>query len=235
MPLATRRPTPDQSRVALHHPMGVSTGFMWDSRGNWAKQVDAARRTSAFAAEFSVLSEPELPGLLEFFEAQPRLSFRYLSVHGPSKHREMDEEDLVGMLTRLAPYCDGIVMHPDTIEDPRAYLPLGSKLILENMDARKRFGRTAAELKHLFDVLPSAGFCFDIAHAWSIDSTMSNGRELLETFKLRLRHVHLSSMSEDLHHVPLTEDDERGFWPLLSRCLDVPWILEAPSPDRWRD
>lgn len=189
---------------------------------------------STFAVELSVLSEPELPSLLSFFEAGHPLSFRYVSVHGPSKHRAIPERDLVLLLTRLAVHCDGIVMHPDTIKDPRAYLPLGEKLIIENMDGRKQLGRTAEELRPLFDALPSAGFCFDIAHAWSIDPTMLVGEELLETYKLRLRHVHLSSLSDDSHHISLTEDDEELFWPLLSRCLDVPWILEAPLPERWR-
>jgi hypothetical protein len=43
-----------------------------------------------------------------------------------------------------------------------------------------------------------------------------------------LRHVHLSSLSEDLHHVSLTDEDEELFSPVLRRCLDVPWIFEAP-------
>lgn len=214
--------------------MGVSTGFMWSTRGDWASQVAEAARMSTFAVELSILSEPELPSLLGFLEAGYPLSFRYVSVHGPSKDRAVSEEELVHSLAQLAEHCDGIVMHPDTIQDPWAYRPLGSKLIIENMDDRKRFGRTARELESLFEILPLAGFCFDIAHAWSIDPTMSVGEELLETYKLRLRHVHLSSLSEDLHHVPLTRHDEGLFWPLLSRCLDVPWILEAPLPERWQ-
>jgi hypothetical protein len=57
---------------------------------------------------------------------------------------------------------------------------------------------------------------------------MSVAAELLDAFGSRLRHVHLSSLSEDLHHVPLNEEDEELFAPVLSPCLDVPWILEAP-------
>jgi hypothetical protein len=40
--------------------------------------------------------------------------------------------------------------------------------------------------------------------------------------------VHVSSLDEDCHHVPLTGADEERFTGLLSRCRDVPWILEAP-------
>jgi hypothetical protein len=30
--------------------------------------------------------------------------------------------------------------------------------------------------------------------------------------------------------VPLRDSDEERFCPLLARCIDVPWILEAPLP-----
>jgi sugar phosphate isomerase/epimerase len=140
----------------------------------------------------------------------------------------MEEAPLVEALARLADRADAIVMHPDTMVDPEPYRALGRKLVLENMDARKDCARTAEELAPWFAALPEAGFCFDIAHASSLDATMTAGAELLDAFRGRLRHVHLSSMGHSLHHVPLTEDDEELFAPVLHRCLDVPWILEAP-------
>lgn len=127
-----------------------------------------------------------------------------------------------------SPSWDGIVMHPDTIEEPDGYRPLGRKLLLENMDARKAWGRTREELASAFEELPEAGFCFDVAHAWSMDPAMAVAGDLLDGFGDRLRHVHLSSLSPELHHIPLTEEDEELFRAVLERCVDVPWILEAP-------
>jgi hypothetical protein len=46
--------------------------------------------------------------------------------------------------------------------------------------------------------------------------------DLLDAFGSRLRHVHVSSLSTDLHHVPLTAEDEALFMPVLERCLDLP-------------
>ncbi len=96
------------------------------------------------------------------------------------------------------------------------------------MDARKGSGRTVDELEPLFDELPETGFCFDVPHAWSIDPSMVIAGELLAAFGQRLRHLHVSSLCAESHHVPLSADDEERFRPLLLRCLDVPWILEAP-------
>jgi hypothetical protein len=217
-----------ESIVARHHPVGASTGYMQSLRGDWDAQVAAAWRVSSFAIELSALSETELPSLAEYLNRTESLPFRYISIHGPSKGRQMDEELLVFALEQLASCANAFVMHPDTIESLELYRQLGNKLLLENMDARKVEGRTREELEAVFAELPDAGFCFDVAHAWSIDPTMSVANDLLDGFSERLRHVHLSSLSEDLHHVPLTAEDEDLFGPVLRRCLDVPWIFEAP-------
>ena len=222
-PLLAEAPPP----LLRHHPLGASTGYMAGFRGDWPRLVEEVSRVSSFAAELAALGEDELPALVEFLDAEPALPFRYLSVHGPSKGRQMQAEELVARLAELPGFVDAIVLHPDQIEEPAVYAPLGGRLVIENMDARKTTGGRAEELAQLFDALPEAGFCFDIAHAWSLDPSMESGEELLDRFASRLRHVHLSSLSEEGGHVPLTEEHEELFAPLLTRCRDVPWILEA--------
>ncbi len=214
--------------VLAHHPLGASTGYMGDLRGDWPAQIRQARELSPFAIELSVLCEDEIDGLASYLGGDPALAFRYLSIHGPSKGRAMSESALVDVLVELGAHAQAVVMHPDTMEDPVPYRSLGRKLVLENMDARKDDGRTVEELDRWFAELPEAGFCFDIAHAWSVDDTMVAGADLLDAFRKRLRHLHVSSLAPDLHHTSLTGEHEELFTPLLQRCLDVPWILEAP-------
>lgn len=197
-------------------------------RGDWTAQVAAAWAVSPFAVELSVLSETELGSFQDYLATAPSLPFRYVSVHGPSKERRLGEDQLVVELLRLAEWADAIVMHPDTIEDPRPYRSLGRKLLIENMDARKAWGRTHEELAVVFEELPEAGFCFDVAHAWSIDGDMAISEQLLDVFHERLGQVHVSSLTSELRHVPLLAVHEELFRPVLQRCLDVPWILEAP-------
>jgi Xylose isomerase-like TIM barrel len=205
---------------------------MSDLRGDWPALVAQASELSPFAVELSALSEDEMDGLAGYLASDPQLAFRYVSIHGPSKGRTMPEPDLVNALAELAAKAQAIIMHPDTIEDPSHFRVMGRKLVLENMDSRKDGGRTVEELASWFADLPDAGFCFDIAHAWSVDDTLAAGAELLDAFRPRLRHVHVSSMDTDLHHVPLTEEHEALFMPLLQRCTDVPWIFEAPPRHR---
>jgi hypothetical protein len=219
---------PRSPLLRQHGLIGCSTGYMTDQREDWDQLVVEAAAISGIATELSAISEHELPSLLAYLQLNPVLPFRYVSVHGPSKQRRLGERELVERLASLPPWIDAIVMHPDTIEDPSLYRLLGRRLVLENMDSRKDDGQTAAQLDVHFRALPDAGLCFDIAHAKSIDATMREGEAILDAYATRLRHVHISSLDEDSHHVPLTDEDELLYPTLLGKCRDVPWILEAP-------
>ena len=221
----------ERGPVAQHHPLGASTGYMAEERGDWAALVEQALATSSFAVELAALSERELPGLLDYLSAAPTLPFHYLSVHAPAKHRLVGEAELVEQLAALPAWVDAIVVHPDVVDDPALYRRLGPALVLENMDPRKADGRTAAELEPLVAELPEAGLCFDIAHAAAVDPSLEEAHCLLDRFCGRLRHLHVSSLDEDCHHIPLTADDEQAWASVLRRCRDVPWILEAPLDD----
>jgi len=223
---------PTRGLVAAHHPLGASTGIFEDARGRWGLLAELAGDTSGFAIELAALDEAELDGLVAYLRSEPGLPQRYVSVHGPVKGRERSEAAVVEALAALPAWIDAIVLHPDTFGDVEGYGSLGDRLVLENMDARKAGARTAEELAPYFDALPEAGFCLDVAHVDSIDRSMAAGDALLDAFGARLRHVHVSSIAGDCGHVPLRDEDEERFCPLLARCIDVPWILEAPLPGR---
>ena len=210
--------------------MGISTGVLDGLWGDWPALVMRACKTATHAVEMSALSGAELPSLIAYLRSAPRLPFRYVSVHAPAK--AFGEAD-VARLAEIPLSIRSIVAHPDTITDFAPYRAVGNRLVLENMDGRKPTGRTADELADYFDCLPAAGFCFDIAHAYSLDPTLELAHDLLDRFRTRLRQVHLSSLDVLGRHIPLTASDEEMFAPVLDRCRDVPWILEAEPPRRW--
>lgn len=216
-----------------HHPLGTSTGHLVELRGQWDLLVRRALDVSTLAVEIAALSEPEFVTLCDWLaDAGRGLPFRFVSVHAPTKQLSMPEDELVGRLLALPAAVDAVVVHPDVLEDPTRFAALGRMVVLENMDSRKADGRTAAELEPYFAALPDAGFCLDVPHAGSIDPTMRVAHDLLDAFGDRLRHLHLSSVDDACHHVPLTADDEDSFGSVLARCRDVPWILEADLPRR---
>jgi hypothetical protein len=203
---------------------------MQEERGDWPKLVRLAAGATPRAAELSALSADELPALLEFLEQRPQqLPFIYVSVHGPSKGWSLGEAALVEQLRRLPAQVESVILHPDVLTDLAPLRALGGLIVLENLDHRPETGRTPEELAPFFEELPEAGFCFDVAHVTALDETMELGHELLDAFGHRLRQLHVSSfVREGARHVPLTEEDEERFAPLLRRCRGVPWILEAP-------
>jgi hypothetical protein len=147
------RPPTQRATLAAHHPIGISTGVFEAARGDWPALVDEACRGSTFAVELSALSGAELPGLVRYLLAKPRLPFRYVSVHAPVKHQGL-EAPLVQQLAELPVWVRSIVAHPDALSDPDAYGSLGTRLVLENMDDRKGTGRKEFEaglLALLFD------------------------------------------------------------------------------------
>jgi Xylose isomerase-like TIM barrel len=230
---ATVEPRPvEQDGLARHHPLGISTGVFAELRSSWPRLVAEACAVSTYAVELSALSESELPGLISYLGSKPRLPFSYVSVHAPVKGLGADEASTAQTLERLPLFVRSIVTHPDALRDVGPYRSLATRLVLENMDDRKHTGRTAGELAAMFDELPQAGFCFDIAHAHAVDPSLSVAQELLDAYRSRLRQVHVSSLRRG-SHVPLTDTDEELFSPILARCRDVPWILEARPPRRW--
>jgi hypothetical protein len=89
--------TAKASIVWRHHPVGASTGYMEELRDGWAAQVAEAWAVAPFAAELSALSEWQLDSLREYLASDPALPFRYLSIHGPSKDRQLSEKALVAV------------------------------------------------------------------------------------------------------------------------------------------
>ncbi len=220
--------SPRWPRLRDHSTVGWSTGILTGDRGNWPVLARRAAEQSTLAAELSALSEPELPALLDYLQQADGLPFLFVSIHGPSKQREMPEARLVEILLHLRSKADVVVLHPDAMHDLPEYERLGSLLAVENMDSRKNLGQTVEQLEPIMDALPDARLCFDIAHAKAVDPTMAEGARILDRWLDRLSHVHVSSLDGGCHHVPLTRRDEELFGPLLERCRDVPWILEAP-------
>ena len=223
---------------------GLATGWDPELRINFAAAVSGALRAGVDAIELSALSRSDLAPLADYLRAPASRELRrfdYVSLHAPAKHllgpsspRDGSvsparwEEIVTELLTLPASPVSGIVFHPDTVPDPGLLAPLGRLAILENMDVRKGGCKTASELAWMFEALPEARFCLDVAHAWTIDPTLTVGHELLNAYGDRLAEVHVSGIEPAGHHRLTTEADLALYGPLLERCEGVPWILESP-------
>lgn len=207
---------------------GFSTGAL--ALGDFRAALAMLVRADVTAVELSALREHELPELMQAADTLPLGRFKYVSVHAPSRFNEMTEENVAGLLFSCVRRGWRVVVHPDSIIEPKHWLPFGAQLCIENMDKRKRTGRTAAELREIFDILPKASLCFDLAHARQVDTTLGVARAILAEFGKRLAQVHLSELDSNSHHVGLSIVTLRALTELAHWMRPVPIILESQIP-----
>ena len=209
--------------------IGFSTGAL--ALGDFRSALAMLAGTRTRAVELSALRDSELGALMESLPRLDLSRFSYVSVHVPSKFTSLTEAEVAAGLRRCIDLNIAIVIHPDVIQERSCWSPFGELLCIENMDKRKRTGRTVAELEPFFAMFPEATFCLDIAHAKQIDSSMTEAREMLRRFGHRLRQIHISEIDTEGRHRRLslaTVLASQNVAGLIGN--DVPIIVESMIP-----
>ncbi len=206
-------------------PIGFSTGAI--AKGDFRRAAQVLRDCGLNAIELSALRMVELEPLLKALPALDLLSFKFVSIHAPSQF-DREREQLV--VEELSTHAQGfpVVVHPDVIFTPRVWTQLGSRLLIENMDKRKPIGRTVPELRHVFNRLPEARFCFDIGHVRQVDPSMTEAVLILQEFGDRLAQVHISEVNTSSRHDPISTSAARAFHSVASYIPEnIPIIIES--------
>jgi hypothetical protein len=123
-----------------------------------------------------------------------------------------------------------VILHPDAIGDYGCWKDFGRWACIENMDNRKRSGRTSQELAVHFERLPEASFCLDLGHAQQVDPTLGVARKMLRDHGHRLAQIHLSELDVDAHHRPLSMVSVWAIREIVRLIPECPVILESLVP-----
>jgi hypothetical protein len=211
--------------------IGFSTGAL--ARGDFVQGLRLLESKHVDAVEISALRDTELPDTLIklplYLEALKK-RYRYISFHAPTNFK--DELVLIKHLTLVVDLGWNIVVHPDTIRDRSLWRALGSCVCIENMDSRKKTGRTAEELYDFFEEIPQARLCFDIAHAREVDPTMTEATAILGEFGDRLAQVHISEVDGQGAHFAMSLSAEFAYEQFSGLISEVPVILESIVGER---
>ncbi len=209
-------------------PIGFSTGAL--ALGDFHVALAMLAGAPVQSVELSALRTEELAPLAEAADSLRVDAFRHVSVHAPSRFRPEEEPEIVALLRTLAERWP-IVVHPDAIHSFSAWREFGPQLWIENMDKRKPIGRSAEELQRVYERLPEAGLCLDLAHARQYDPSMVEVYRILRQHGRRMRQVHLSEVSTSSRHSRLSWGAIRDFADVAhSIPTHVPIILESPVP-----
>jgi hypothetical protein len=205
---------------------GIATGAYERERDDWSRALDRAADEGWRTVELTAVVEPLVGPLVELLrrDEDALARFERVSLHAPIVAR-----DLAATAATLAtlPLEGDVIFHPDVWRSEPALGAFGTRVVFENMDAGKSWGRSLDDLREVFDAHPHAGFCLDVAHVWTNDASLALGHDLLDAFGDRLRQLHVSGIEPDGAHRATTEADLARYRPLLDRCTGVPWILEA--------
>lgn len=206
---------------------GFSTGAL--ALGDLDQALKMLDGITVEAIELSALRIRELPRLLEFASRSGLTRFSHISVHAPTDYTSDQEAAVVEQLTCFKERGWPVIAHPDVIRDYTLWKPLESFLFLENMDKRKPVGRTVEELKRVFDKLPDAQMCFDIAHARQVDTSMTVAYSIARTFRGMIKQIHISTVNTSSRHDLITPNAAHSFRALASLIPSmIPAILETP-------
>jgi sugar phosphate isomerase/epimerase len=206
---------------------GVATGAFIAERDDWLTAIERAIGEGWEVIELTAITEERFDELLAFSARSSNAlsGFRRVSVHAPI-HFHSEPAAVVQKLASWHAQLD-LVLHPDLFRGQPALRALGKRVVFENMDVAKDFGRTVEDMRDVFAEYPDAGFCLDVAHVWTNDPSLALAHEFLDSFGDRLRQLHVSGIEPDGVHRPTTPHDLDLYRPVLDRCPHVPWLLET--------
>ena len=181
------------------------------------------------AVELSALRETELEPLVNDLDALDLSGYKYVSFHAPSALKTLSEKEAVELLKIPAEKNMNIILHPDVIKDYSLWKEFGGRLLIENMDKRKPIGRTLDEMDIIFNELPDANLCFDIAHSRQVDPSMYEAKILLKKYGCKLKQIHISEVNSQSRHVRLSLETILAFTKAADLIpADTPVIIESP-------
>ena len=208
-------------------PIGFSTGAL--AKSDFRVALEMMRASEVDAVELSALRLHELAPLVDAAPGLALSQFRYVSVHVPSAFSEEEELVVTQQLSQLTHFGWPLILHPDAVHVFSRWTGFGDLLCLENTDKRKSIGRTADEMQTVFDKLPQAQFCLDIAHARQVDPSMTETYLLLKRFSSRLREIHISEVNTDSRHDSISRGAVAAFKEVAHLIPEnTPAIIESP-------
>jgi hypothetical protein len=206
--------------------IGFSTGAL--AAGDFRRALEMLADKKVNAVELSALRQNELAPLVGQLDQLDPSRFQYISFHAPSAMEQPFEQTALELLAQVAARKWPIIVHPDAMHTPLAWASLGDCLCIENMDKRKPIGQTAEDLARIFETLPNASLCFDIGHARQVDPTMMEAWSILQSFRGRIKQLHVSEVNTQSKHDPISLESVLAFQRVAHLLpADVPIILES--------
>lgn len=213
--------------------IGVSTGafFRKDSRihDNLSRAIKS--NPDVTAIEVGLVKVDDLRSFdwenkehLDFIK-----SFSSIGIHAPTDLRRFEREEQKKIIDELyevykkmgAKY---IVFHPYQDFDISIIKGKDWQILVENLLPDKNV--TISDMKKIIEENPEFNIMFDTCHA--LMHSHEYFKEFLETFKDKIKAVHLSTHEGEFGHTPLCRSQGKTLEKMeIIKDLDCPWIIET--------
>lgn len=220
--------------------IGPSTGWLY-AKGIYSLSRQEAILNEAGANSVEVclnnwsMSDQRMESLKkgEVFNSE----FSYRSLHLPPLSDVEPESQIVAAREAvLRCGATAAVIHPLKIRSEypakqyEKMVAVGIPVAIENMDSKKDSGFDLAELEKLV-AIEGCSFVLDVQHAYEHDPEMGYARDLLESLKDKLTHIHISGeTSDNIHALVCRASNAKKIVEFTREALsvkDVPLIIEG--------
>ncbi|UCH02010.1 MAG: hypothetical protein JSV20_09385 [Candidatus Bathyarchaeota archaeon] len=214
--------------------IGFSTACLWRLNIPFYEKIKCFSSFGANALELCYVTPTELNEFKLTSEMIADIKkFDYISIHAPFKEvRYKRDVTTKNIIEKLCLFCEqlsiqGIVIHPDITDDFKYLEKSGLPFLVENMDYRKKFGKTPEHFRGLIKEY-NFGFVLDTQHAYENDATMKLGIELISIMGDRLKELHVSGRTQsEIHSLVHASDNRDLIQQALKLCIGVPKIVEG--------
>tara|TARA_Y100000310_G_scaffold311212_1_gene357287 strand:- start:523 stop:1242 length:720 start_codon:yes stop_codon:yes gene_type:complete len=209
--------------------IGFSTGSLYKTKVKPISKecFELIANTGSKAIELNCIDPNNLYELLKIKDNDLK-KFDYISLHAPAiKMFYQDNQktkkvlDLISEINkRLDLKC--IIIHPDRVIDWKIFLKYKLPLAIENMDKRKKTGKTDQSLNGFFKKT-NFKMILDINHCFTVDRSMRLTKRLIEKFQNKICQIHISGYLKNKSHYPLYITKQKNLidpirnrnWPII--------------------
>lgn len=209
--------------------IGFNSGVLYHTCHPISKEMlEIIRNTGANAVELGY-STTDRSNQLKNLEISDFQGFSYVSIHAPSnfnygKNKETEETLNLIQESHKKFNFSVVVIHPNLVSDWNVFNNYDLPFAIENMDHRKKFGRTVEDIKKVFQNNKHLKFVLDLNHCYSNDKTLKLASDFYEKFQDRLCEIHISGFLE--YHEPLFQTKQDKIIKALPK-KEVPIIIES--------
>ncbi len=215
--------------------IGFSNGVFYRTEDSHSERISFDSMTrfyaegEANAIELHCIDEKAIDSLICSRDVDLHF-FDFISLHAPSfvYAKNQDSKRILDKIKTLVEKykINNLVFHTDTIIDWDVFSEyLDLPISIENMDNRKKSGRTVEDMRSILERY-DFGLTLDLQHCFVNDKSLQLAIDFQKEFEDRVVEYHISGFDENFLHYPLfkTKKDQ-----IISALLkkDIPIIIES--------